>query len=93
MKLPVNYYDFHYTERWKIRNEYVRRQDGKCHYCKKPLDGPPRKDIAKLDVDKTLFPDGFFNYPVHLHHSHDTGMTIGAVHCHCNAVLWQYEGE
>jgi hypothetical protein len=30
---------------------------------------------------------------VHLHHSHETGMTIGAVHARCNAVLWQYHGE
>lgn len=32
-------------------------------------------------------------YPVHLHHDHKTGLTIGAVHAKCNAVLWQYYGE
>jgi hypothetical protein len=45
----------------------------------------------KINVD--LFPPNFFKWPVHLHHDHRTGMTIGAVHCRCNAVLWQYHGE
>jgi len=49
--------------------------------------------FTALLIKKSLFPRGFFGYPIHLHHSHDTGMTIGAVHAHCNAVLWQYEGE
>jgi hypothetical protein len=41
----------------------------------------------------SLFPKNFLKWPVHLHHSHDTGMTIGAVHSYCNAVLWQYHNE
>lgn len=32
-------------------------------------------------------------YPVHLQHNHDTGMTEGAVHARCNAVMWQYLGR
>jgi hypothetical protein len=32
-------------------------------------------------------------HPVHLQHSHVTGLTEGAVHAFCNAVLWQYEGR
>ena len=44
-------------------------------------------------IDEELVPENFFKYPVHLHHSHYTGMTIGAVHANCNAVLWQYHGE
>jgi hypothetical protein len=31
--------------------------------------------------------------PIHLQHDHDTGLTEGAVHAYCNAVLWQYEGR
>jgi hypothetical protein len=40
-----------------------------------------------------LFPKGFLNAPVHLHHSHVTNMTLGAVHGYCNGYLWQYLGE
>ena len=65
----------------------------KCYYCGKPLLGPPRKDIAKLPIDESLFPPGFFKHAEHLHHSHNTGMTIGVVHSYCNAVLWQYYDE
>jgi len=90
MDLPVRYKDYHYTERWKVRDEYVRVQKGMCYYCKTPLDKEPIED--KL-IKPHLYPKGFFKHPVHLHHSHKTGMTLGAVHCYCNAVLWEYEGE
>jgi len=44
-------------------------------------------------INENLFPPKFLNWPVHLHHDHKTGMTVGAVHSHCNAVLWQYHNE
>ncbi len=93
MKLPVNYNDTHYTVRRLVRNEYVRLQGGKCYYCKRSLKGPPCYTVSGKRINKDLFPPSFFKWPVHLHHSHKTGMTIGAVHNYCNAVLWQYEGE
>ena len=93
MKLPVNYDETHYTIRRKVREEYVRLQGGKCCHCGKPLSGKPSWWIGRKPINNDLFPKGFFNYPVHLHHDHVTGMTIGAVHSHCNAVLWQYHGE
>lgn len=49
--------------------------------------------VLSKPIDVSLFPENFFRWPVHLHHSHKTGMTIGAVHAYCNAVLWQYHGE
>lgn len=49
--------------------------------------------LRGMTVNMKLFPPNFFKHPVHLHHDHQTGMTIGAVHNHCNAVLWQYYGE
>jgi hypothetical protein len=55
--------------------------------------GHPHPRIQSTEIDLDLFPDGFLRYPIHLHHNHETGMTIGAVHSRCNAVLWQYEGE
>ena len=92
-ELPVNYNELHWAKRREVREEYIRRQNGLCYYCGKPLKGKPDKTILKLRVTKSLFPENFFQYPVHLHHHHETGMTIGAIHCYCNAVLWQYEGE
>jgi hypothetical protein len=93
MTLPVNYNSIPANERWKIRNEYVRVQNGRCSHCDTPLEGPPPKEITKLWINQQLFPENFFKYPVHLHHCHDSGLTLGAVHCVCNAVLWQYHGE
>lgn len=83
----------HYTERRKVREEYIKIQDGNCCHCNEKLSGKPSEEITSKSVNKSLFPENFFKWPVHLHHCHDTGMTIGAVHNYCNAVLWQYHGE
>jgi hypothetical protein len=93
MELPINYNETHYTERRIVREEYVRQQEGLCYYCKGLLNEKPPSHIMKMKVTKSLFPKSFFKWPVHLHHDHGTGMTIGAVHCYCNAVLWEHEGE
>jgi len=93
MKLPVNYNDLHWTDRRTAREEYIKVQEGKCCHCGEMLTGKPPKSIRDKPINKELFPDNFFKWPIHLHHSHDTGLTIGAVHNYCNAVLWQYYGE
>jgi len=93
MKLPVNYDNLSREKRREVREEYIRIQEGLCCHCEGSLKKrPPFKILAK-PVDQGLFPEGFFRWPVHLHHSHDNGLTIGAVHAYCNAVLWQYYGE
>lgn len=91
--LPADYRALEWWERRDVRNRYVAQQGGLCHHCKAPLSGPPAERVARLRVKRSLFPPSFFQHPVHLHHSHETGLTIGAVHNYCNAVLWQYYGE
>ena len=93
MKLPVNYNELSISERRAVREEYVRLQSGLCAYCGEPLSGEPREDIRNKEITESLFPPTMFKYPVHLHHDHATGMTLGAVHCYCNAVAWEYDGE
>ena len=84
MILPVNYNEIHYSERRAVREEYIKRQNGNCYVCGELLEKEPKKTKK---ITPKLYPENFFKYPVHLHHNHDTGMTIGAVHCYCNAVL------
>jgi hypothetical protein len=93
MNLPVMYNLLSWQERRDVRLEYIKRQEGKCSHCLNPLDGPATPQVNRRRINKKLFPKNFFQYPVHLHHSHKTGMTIGAVHCKCNAYMWQYKGE
>ena len=93
MELPVNYDNLHYTDRRIVREEYIKRQDGKCSHCGNGLYGVPARNVARKPVNEKLFPKSFFRWPIHLHHCHKTGMTIGAVHNYCNAVLWEYHGE
>lgn len=93
MELPVKYDALSQVEKRRVREEYVRLQDGKCSHCGAALSGVPTEEVTKLWINKKLFPESFFKWPVHLHHDHDTGLTIGAVHNTCNAVLWQYFGE
>jgi hypothetical protein len=93
MKLPINYVK---ADRWKrkeAREQYVKDQKGRCYYCNCYLSGRPSRKVRKKSLNKLSFPKGFFDWPVHLHHSHVTHMTIGAVHNYCNAVLWEYHQE
>ena len=93
MELPVDYNTTHYKVRKQVREEYIILQKGLCYHCSAPLTGSPCETVTEKYISTNLFPPNFFQWPVHLHHSHKTGLTIGAVHCYCNAVLWQYYGE
>jgi hypothetical protein len=93
MKLPIDYRTATWQERKKAREQYVKLQENKCYYCGGVLSETPPEKIKSKKINWKLFPPNFLKYPIHLHHSHDTGKTIGAVHALCNAVLWQYEGE
>ncbi len=93
MKLPVNYNDLTWQMRKLVREEYLHKQNGLCKYCNMPLNSEPSDKIKSMKINWNIFPNGFQKYPIHLHHNHKTGMTIGTVHMKCNAVMFQYEGE
>lgn len=90
MNLPVLYDKVSWQERIRIREEYIRRQEGNCMYCKSPLDKSPPSYIINKKINWDRFPPNFLKYPVHLQHDRKTGLTEGAVHNYCNAVLWCY---
>lgn len=90
--LPVDYNKLPPYKRRLVREQYIKLQQGKCWYCHAPLAADPPACIKAKTINWSLFPPNFLKYPVHLHHHHDTGMTIGAVHALCNAVSWCYEG-
>ena len=93
MELPVLYHSLKPYQRAKVREEYISRQKGLCWCCKHPLKEEPPQTIKNYPINKKLFPEHFFNYPIHLQHDHVNGLTEGAVHAYCNAVLWQYLGR
>ena len=92
-KLPVDYTKLAIWEKKYVREQYVEEQNGKCYYCGEDLDKPAPKRITDKPINWKLFPSNFLQYPIHLQHNHKTGMTEGAVHNYCNAVMWQYEGK
>lgn len=82
------------AQRRECRLSYETSQRNYCQHCGVRLYLDPPQ--YKRRIDWRAFPGGkagFLRYPVHLHHDHNTGMTIGAVHAYCNAVLWQFHGE
>lgn len=93
MKLPVDYrtLDWKKGEVRAVREAYISQQDGKCYWCGESLDEPPPKRITEKPIRWSLFPKNFQRWPIHLQHCHYTGMTEGAVHMYCNAVMFQYE--
>ena len=76
-----------------VREQYEADQNGDCFHCGVPLYEDPPGWVVSKRIDWSMFPKGFLNHPVHLHHDHNTGLTEGAVHAYCNAVMWQYEGR
>jgi hypothetical protein len=93
MELPVKYTTLSPRQKRLVRLEYIKLQNGKCYHCGESLGGKPSTEVMEKYIEKSLFPPNFFTHPIHLHHNHETGMTIGVVHARCNAVLWQYFGE
>jgi hypothetical protein len=93
MNLPAHYPSLTWQERREVRTQYWANQGGACAHCGEHLTDEPRKDVRDAKINWRLFPPNFTKYPVHLHHCHKTGMTIGAIHARCNAWLWQYKGE
>jgi hypothetical protein len=93
MELPTKYTKLSPRQKRLVRLEYIKLQNGKCYHCGESLGDKPSAEVMGKYIDTSLFPPNFFTHPIHLHHNHETGMTIGTVHCQCNAVLWQYYGE
>lgn len=93
IELPVVYDEIPSRERYIIRSMYIQEQNWNCYYCKKSLLKPAAKWVLQRKISPKIFPKNFFDSKIHLHHSHDTGMTLGAVHSYCNAVLWELEGK
>ena len=93
MRLPIKYQASHHSIRKAAREEYARLQGGKCYFCGELLSGKPSPKVMAKPISIKLFPPHFFDWPIHLHHDHETDLTLGAVHCQCNAVLWQYHGK
>ena len=91
--LPVDYTKLKPREKRAVREQYIHEQDGNCYWCQAKLTELPAMDSANKEIDWGLFPPGFMNNPIHLQHCHDTGMTEGAVHAKCNAVMWQYHNR
>ena len=92
-KLPVDYTKLHWKERKEVREQYIKEQNNKCIHCNSKLSEKPPKEITNKIIDWSLFPPNFLGHSIHLHHNHNTGMTEGAIHAYCNAILWQYNGR
>lgn len=93
LELPLYYNRATPAERREARNMYVQLQGGMCWHCESEIYEDPPNEVTKFYVNEEQFPEGFFDHRIHLHHDHGTGLTVGAVHAYCNAVLWAYHGE
>ncbi len=92
--LPVEYSRLNQQEKRAVREQYIKEQGNRCHFCGQFLDEEPTASMETYPyIMWKMFPKDMLKYPVHLHHDHGTDLTIGAVHAYCNCVLWQYFGE
>lgn len=93
LSIPAMYDALTWFERRTVREDYIILQKGLCWHCKEDIHAPPPKHITDLPLDQRYWPAEFLKHPIHLHHDHKTGLTIGSTHAYCNAVLAQYFGE
>jgi hypothetical protein len=91
--LPIIYDSLKWYEKKNVREQYIQEQKGKCMYCGCDINEDPPKLITEKYINWDFFPPNFLSNPIHLQHDHNTGLTEGAVHAYCNAVMWQYEGR
>jgi len=91
--LPIDYTSLTPKKRREVRLQYIAEQNNNCYYCGESLDNEPPNHITTKKINWDLFLPNFLDHPIHLQHCHNTGMTEGAVHAYCNAVMWQYEGR
>ena len=91
--LPIDYTKLSREQRREVREQYILEQEGKCYYCQGNLELSPPIYITEKSINWKNFPEEFLKNPIHLQHCHNTGITEGAVHAYCNAVMWQYEGR
>lgn len=92
--LPAMYDALTWYERAQVREDYIIVQRGLCWHCKQSIHAPPDPDMcARFPLDPRFWGPKFLEHPIHLHHDHNTGLTIGATHAYCNAILAQYYGE
>lgn len=92
-RLPVRYTNLSPKQRREVREQYITEQNYKCWYCKNNLYLDQTDKILMKPINLKRFPVGFMDHKIHLQHDRKTGLTEGAVHARCNAVLWQYEGR
>ena len=97
--LPINYTTSNSYTRRKVRLQYIALQRNKCCYCGHPFSNEQPTDmvdrirpyykallaVAFQPLDSPI--ERLFTHPIHLHHSHSNGETIGAVHAVCNYIL------
>jgi len=96
IKLPVLYQGC--RNKALVREKYRRLQKNLCWFCHSSLDKGTPDSFRKLypitgQELQDIFPPGFMDYPVHLHHDHSSGWTKGAVHNYCNAIMFVYFGS
>ncbi len=91
--LPTDYTKLTSQQRKEVREIYIQQQQNLCFYCGCSLSQKAPKYIIEKKIDWSLFPQWFLRYPIHLQHNHETGLTEGALHSNCNAVMWVYEGR
>jgi len=94
LQIPAMYDALTWYERSLVREEYIILQKGACYWCKETLLHDTSEELkASYPLDPRYWPEEFLKHPVHLHHCHRSGLTLGATHAYCNAILAMYYGE
>ena len=87
LELPTKYSSLSGERLSAVKEAYICLQRERCWLC-----GNNLYELSKYLVDNPkLMPlcgnELAERYPLHLHHDHDTGLTLGVTHAECNIII------
>lgn len=86
LELPTKYSSLSGERLSAVKDAYICLQRERCWLC-----GDNLYELPKYIVDNPNYMGLCYNQlaeqtPLHLHHNHDTGLTLGVAHAECNII-------
>lgn len=86
LQLPTKYSSLSGQRRAAVKEAYICLQRERCWLCGDSLYALPTFIVDNPNVVQLCYNQLAEQFPLQLHHDHDTDMTLGVTHAECNAI-------
>ena len=87
LELPTKYSSLSGERLSAVKEAYICLQRERCWLCGNNLWGLPKYIVENPKLMALCFNKLAEQMPYHLHHDHDTGLTLGVTHAECNIII------